>query len=55
MERRYEERNEPTDVDIELKLVVLERCVHEIVRLTPAMPEVMPHLTSVATGERSIV
>lgn len=54
MQRRYRKRNEPTDVDIELRLLVLERCIHEIVRLSPRGP-VIPHLTSVGTGERSIV
>lgn len=54
MQRRCQKRKEPTDVDIELRLLVLERCIHEIVRLTPRAP-VVPHLTSVGTGERSIV
>ncbi len=54
MRRRFNKRDEPTDVDIPLRLLVMARCVHEIVRLTPDAP-VIPHLTSVGTGERSIV
>lgn len=53
MQKRFSQQRNQSDMDANLRALVLRECLEEIQRMTSPMPQILPHLTFVASGRRS--